>query len=340
MKAFQIGDQTGIASLIQVERPAPVAGPGQTVLKVAAACLNHRDLKIIFGGYGPRKPAETTPCSDGVGEVIAVGEGVTGLAVGDRALCGHFVTWLDGVFTPTAFSVDLGVNANGWLAEQIVAPAAALVKLPASVSDAQAAPLPSAGLTAWNALVEVGKIKAGDIVLALGTGGVAIFALQIAKMHGAKVVITSSSDDKLAIAKSLGADVTINYAKRPDWAAAMLEETGGQGADIVVETGGGATLSQSVAAAAPNARIAIIGSLSGSFGGDIPNFASLIGKNIILKGIAAGNRRMLADLVRAAAQNGLTPPIDKVFAFADAPAAYAYLQSGAHLGKVMVEVGG
>jgi NADPH:quinone reductase-like Zn-dependent oxidoreductase len=339
MKAYEIGDQQGVASLTLVDKPAPVCGPGQAVLKVRAVCLNHRDLKVVAGEYGPRRPETRTPGSDGVGEVIAVGEGVTQVKVGDRATCGHFVTWLGGAFTPAAFGVDLGISIDGWLAEEVVIPAAALVKVPDSLTDAQAAPLPSAGLTAWNALVEVGKIKAGDLVLALGTGGVSIFALQIAKLHGAKVAITSSSDEKLAKAKALGADFTINYKTRPDWAAALAEATGGRGADIVVETGGGETLTQSITAAAPNARIVLIGSLSGSFSGDLPNFASMIGKNITMKGIAAGSRQMLEDFIKAADAGGIEPEIDRRFPFSEAPAAYAYLKTGGHLGKVMIEFG-
>jgi NADPH:quinone reductase-like Zn-dependent oxidoreductase len=339
MKAFQIGDQQGLASLTLVDKPEPVCGPGQALLRVLAVGLNHRDLKVLSGEYGPRRPVDRTPGSDGVGEVIAVGEGVTQVKVGDRAICGHFVSWLDGAFSPAVFGVDLGLSFDGWLAERVVIPAAALVKVPGALSDLAAAPLPSAGLTAWNAIVEVGKVKAGDLVLALGTGGVSMFALQIAKMNGAQVAITSSSDEKLEKARALGADFAINYAKRPDWAAALAEATGNQGADIIVETGGTATLSQSITAAAPNGRIIMIGSLSGGFAGDLPNLASMIGKNLILKGIAAGNRRMLAELVRAAQTARLEPQIDRVFAFEDAPAAYAYLKSGGHLGKVMIQVG-
>jgi len=336
MKAYQIGDQQGLASLSLVEKPAPDCGPGEAVLKVSAVCLNHRDLKILSGEYGPRKPHDRTPCADGVGEVIAVGAGVTQVKVGDRATCTHFVTWLDGAFSPSVFGVDLGVSKDGWLAEQLVIPASALVKVPDALSDAQAAPLPAAGVTAWHAVAEFGRVKAGDLVLVLGTGGVSIFALQVAKMSGAQVAVTSSSDDKLAKARALGADFTVNYKSRPDWAAALLEQTGQRGADIVVETGGGLTLTQSITAAAPNGRIGLIGSLSGSFGGDIPNFASIIGKNLTLQGIAVGSRRMLESLTRAAAISGLTPPIDRVFTFDDAPAAYAYLKAGEHLGKVMI----
>jgi NADPH:quinone reductase-like Zn-dependent oxidoreductase len=340
MKAYQIGDQTGPAGLTLVDRPDLVCGPDEAVLRVSAVCLNHRDLKVASGEYGARRPPERTPGSDGVGEVIAVGAHVTSVKVGDRATCGHFVTWLDGAFSPAAFAVDLGVATDGWLAEQVKAPAAALVKVPGTLSDAQVAPLPSAGLTAWHALVEVGKIKSGDLVLLLGTGGVSIFALQIAKMHGAVVAITSSSDEKLQKARALGADILINYAVRPDWSAALLELTAGRGADIVVETGGSETLGQSIVAAGPNGRIVIIGSLSGGFAVNLPNFASVIGKNLTLRGIAAGNRKMLADFVKAADANALKPEISRIFAFSKAREAYDYLRGGAHLGKVMIDVSG
>jgi NADPH:quinone reductase-like Zn-dependent oxidoreductase len=340
MKAYRIGDQRGVASLTLVDKPDPVPGPGQAIVRVGAVCLNHRDLKVIAGDYGPRRPADRTPGSDGVGVVVAVGAGVGNVAVGDRVTCAHFVTWLDGAFSPSVFGVDLGVSLDGWLAEQVAIPAAALVKVPAALSDAQAAPLPSAGVTAWHAVVGTGRVKAGDLVLALGTGGVAMFALQLARMHGAKVAITSSSDEKLSMARAMGADFAVNYRTRPDWGAALLEATGGRGADIILETGGGATLSQSIIAAAPNGRIVLIGSLSGGFAGDIPNFASMIGKNLVMKGIAAGSRRMLEDLVRAAEADAMTPRIDRSFAFADAPAAYAYLQSGAHMGKILIDLSG
>jgi NADPH:quinone reductase-like Zn-dependent oxidoreductase len=337
MKAYQIGDQQGLASLTLVDRPSPAVGPGQALLRVSAVCLNHRDLKILSGEYGPRKPEDRIPCADGVGVLIAVGDGVTSVKVGDRASCTHFVTWIDGAFAPSIFGVDLGVSMDGWLAEEIVLPAAALVKIPDALSDEQVAALPAAGVTAWNTVVELGRVKAGDLVLALGTGGVSIVALQIAKLNGAQVAITSSSDEKLEKARALGADFTINYKTRPDWAAALLEQTGQRGADIIVETGGGATLTQSIAAAAPNARIGLIGSLSGSFSGDI-NIGAAIGKNLVMKGMVVGSRRMFEDLLRAAAIFGMKPPIDRIFAFDDAPAAYDYLKGGEHIGKVMIKL--
>lgn len=336
MKAYQIGDQSGIGALAMVERAEPVAAPGTVVVRPRAVCLNHRDLKIISGEYGARRPSERTPVSDGVGEIVALGEGVTGLAVGDRVTAAHFVSWLGGPFSPSAFALDLGVTLDGWLAERIVIPANALVKLPDTLTDRQAAPLPAAGLTAWNAVVEVGQVKASDTVLVLGTGGVSIFALQIAKMHGARVVVTSSSDEKLEQARGLGADVTINYRTTPDWEKAVVEATGG--ADIIVETGGQATLSQSIAAAAPNGRIVIIGALAGATSPGLPNFGTIIGKNLTLRGIAEGSRAMLADFAAAAAANGLEPVINKVFSFDQAADAYAYLQQGDHVGKVMIEL--
>lgn len=336
MKAFEIGAQDGIGALRSTERPDPVAGPGDAVLRVRAAALNHRDLLVVSGGYGARRPETRIPVSDGVGEVIAVGAGVTAVAIGDRAICAHFVSWAGGAFAMSAFGHDLGITHDGWLAEQIVIPAASLVRIPDSLTDEQAVALPAAGLTAWNALVEVGRIRAGDLVLALGTGGVSIFALQIAKLHGACVAITSSSDDKLSLARSLGADITINYRDTPDWPAALMTQTGGTGADIIVETGGFATLPQSIAAAAVNGRIALIGALAGPPSAGLPNFSTIIGKNLTLRGITEGSRAMLAAFVRAVDAGSMKPVIDRSFAFADAPEAYSHLQSGAHLGKVMI----
>lgn len=336
MKFYEIGSQTEMAGLRQVDRPELIPLPGEAVLKVRAVCLNHRDMLVLEGRYGAKRPDTRVPVSDGIGEVIAIGEGVTGITVGDRVTCAHFATWLDGPFAMSAFGHDLGITHDGWLAEQIKVPAAALVRIPDSLSDEQVVALPAAGVTAWNAVVAFGQVKPGDTILALGTGGVAIFALQIAKLAGARVVITSSSDEKLARARELGADVTINYRTTPEWGAAVVAQTGG--ADIVVETGGFATMSQSIAAAAVNGRIAIIGALGGPAEQGLPNFSTIIGKNLTLHGIAEGSRAMLAGLVDAAATGGLMPVIDREFAFADAGDAYAYLKTGEHLGKVMIRL--
>jgi len=338
MQCFEIGDQSGLDSLRASRREKLQPGPGEAIVRVSAACLNHRDLLVLQGGYGPRRPTDRIPTSDGVGEVQSVGEGVSQVKPGTRVISGHFCTWIDGAFAPSVFGADLGITRDGWLAEEIRVPANALVAMPDVVTDAQAAALSAAGLTAWNALVEVGRIKAGDLVLVLGTGGVSILALQIAKMHGARVAITSSSDQKLEAVRQLGADITINYRTEPDWEKALLAQTGQAGADIVVETGGFATLGRSITAAAANARIVLIGALAGAPSGALPNFSTIIGKNLTLRGITAGNRRMLSDLVAAVAANALQPLIGRTFPFDEAHRAYACLKEGAHVGKVMIKM--
>jgi NADPH:quinone reductase-like Zn-dependent oxidoreductase len=338
MKAYQIGPQTGLDSLHLVERADPVAGPGEVIVRVTAVCLNHRDLLVLRGKYGALRPETRVPVSDGVGVIKSVGAGVTAVAPGDRVACPHFVSWIGGDFSPAAFGADLGVSLDGWLAEKIAVPAAALVKIPDAISDDDAATLSAAGLTAWQSVVEVGEVKPGQTVLTLGTGGVSLFALQIAKLAGARVAITSSSDAKLAKARELGADIVVNYRTTPDWPAAVLASTGGRGADVVLETGGAATLPQSIAAAAPNGKVMLIGALAGPSDAP-PLLGPIIGKNLGLKGITAGSREMFARFVAAAASSGMKPVIDRSFAFAEAPAAYAYLDSAAHMGKVMIRVG-
>ena len=337
MKAYQIGPQTGLASLTATNRPDPVPGAGEAVLKVRLVALNNRDLQVLEGRYGAKKPDERIPGSEGVGEVVALGEGAAGIAVGDRAVFAHFVNWLGGDFAGTHFGADYGMTHDGWLAEYIKVPATALVKVPDGVSDELAGTLASSALTAWNAVVEVGKVKAGDTVLALGTGGVAIWALQIAKAAGARTVITSSSDEKLALARALGADITINYRTHPDWAAEVVKATGGAGADIVVETGGQAGLANSINAAATNGRIVLI-AVGPAPDAPLPNFGAIIGKNLVIKGIAEGSRAMLAGLLRAVAANDIKPVIDCSFTFDQAAEAYAHLASASHVGKVVIKV--
>lgn len=336
MKAYEIGAQDGISALTEVTRPDPVAGPGEAVLKVRLIGLNNRDVQVIEGRYGAKKAPERVPTSEGVGEVVALGEGASGLSVGDRAVFTHFVTWLDGPFAMSAFGHDVGITHDGWLAEYVKVPASALVRVPDELSDEQVAPLASAAVTAWNAVVAVGQVKPGDLVLALGTGGVAIWALQIAKAHGAQVAITSSSDDKLELARKLGADFTVNYSTHPDWAAELLRQTGGRGADIIAETGGQGTLPLSINAAGANGRIVLIA--VGSADGPLPNYGGIIGKNLVIRGIAEGSRAMLAGLVDCIARNGIQPVIDRTFSFDQAREAYAHLKSGGHVGKVLIRV--
>jgi NADPH:quinone reductase-like Zn-dependent oxidoreductase len=336
-RAWQLGEQMGVESLRLAARSLSDPGPGEALIEVRACGLNHRDLFVAAGTYGGAKPPERVPVGDGAGVVLAVGEGVTGVKPGDRVTAPHFSAWIDGDYRPDAFAADFGVTRDGWLAEGMLAPAAALVRIPDYLSFEEAAAFPAAGITAWTVIHNLGHAAPGDTVLALGTGGVSIFALQIAKMHGARMVITSSSDEKLAVAKALGADIGINYSREPEWDRAVLEATGGRGADIIVETVGLSTLARSINCCAPNARIGLLGSLAPA--PEQPaNLYRLVGKNAILKGITSGSRRMLEDLLRAAEINRLRPNLDRVFPFAQAREAYRYLDSGAHIGKIIISL--
>ncbi len=333
MKAWEIGERQGsVDSLRLVERPEPEPAPGEALVRIRASALNYRDHMIINLIDSAPKTAGRIPLSDGAGEVVAVGEGVDSVRPGDRVMVSFFTGWLDGPLQPSHFGTDLGGGCDGTLAELALFPAASLVAVPDSLSDEEAACLPCAALTAWVSLVEFGRMKAGDTVLLLGTGGVSIFGLQFARMMGADAVVTSSSDEKLARARALGAARGINYVRDPAWGRTVAEETGG--ADLIIETGGAATLAQSIEAAAFNARIALIGMLGGV--GIESDPLALIWKNLHLKGILVGSRRSLEEMTKAVAQNGLRPVIDRRFPFAEAPAAYRHLAAGAHVGKVVI----
>ncbi len=339
MKAFHIGPQTGINSLVRVEVQEPVAGPGQVVVWPTMVSLINRDAQILKGIYAGKLPENRIPVSEGVGIIASVGEGVVDFQVGDRVIASHFPTWLDGSFSASFFTHDVGVTHDGWLAERILLPAASLIKVPEEFEDKDVAGLSSVALTAWNALVQVGRVKAGELVLCLGTGGVSMAALQIAKMNGAKVAITSSSDEKLDIARKLGADITINYVKQADWADALHQKTDGRGADIIIETGGQDTLGRSIEAAAPNGVIAVIGVTPGA-NSPIPFYASLILKNVTIRGIANGSRAMFQDLLRAMAQHKIKTLEARTFSFDDAPEAYVYFEKAKHIGKVFIQLDG
>ncbi len=272
--------------------------------------------------------------------MIAAGEGVTGLERGDRVIAPHFLTWLDdAAYSPAVFAQDMGVTADGWLAERILLPAAAALQVPASVPDTTAASLAVVGATVWHAMVAFGGASASSLVLAQGTGGVSVFALLLAKALGARFAITSSSDAKLERARALGADITINYRTRPDWSAALIEATGGRGADVVVDTLGFAALGETLGACAPNARIGTLGALAGA-PQDTASVSqgALIGKNAAIKGIASGSRAMLEAAVRVVADAGIVIPVDREFAFEDAPSAFACLDAGGHFGKIVVRL--
>ncbi|MBL8644901.1 MAG: NAD(P)-dependent alcohol dehydrogenase [Rhodospirillaceae bacterium] len=333
MKVWEIGPQTGIDSLRTATRTPPETSPGHAIIKVHASALNHRDLMLTAKRYGGSKPENRVPLSDGAGEVIAIGEGVTNVKIGDRVVANMFANWIDGPWVPGLFSADYGNTRDGWAAERISAPAASLSKVPGHLSWEEAATLASAGVTAWNTLNVLGRMKAGDTVLVLGTGGVSIFGLQLAKAGGAKVIVTSSSDEKLAKAKALGADILINYKKTPDWEKEVLKATGGYGADIILETVGTASLTKSLQAAAFCARVGLIGGLDVS---QPPQIFPLVAKNVILGGITVGSREMLDDMLAAIDAEKIKPVVDKVFAFDDLPKAYTYLQSASHFGKIVI----
>lgn len=337
MKVYEVGDQNGIDSLRTTNRDEPTAAPGQAVVKFHANSLNYRDYMMLNEYMGP-KPETLIPVSDGAGEVVAVGDGVSNVSVGDRICISFFSGWMDGPFGPQYFGSDLGGGTDGTLAEMGAFPADALVKLPDSWSYAEGACLPCAGVTAWNAIVEAGGAKAGDTILLLGTGGVSIFGVQIAEAIGADSVITSSSDKKLAKAKALGATHGVNYKTSDNWAKAVLEATGGKGADVVVETGGPGSLEGSFEAAAFNGRVGLIGGLAGAAEGPL-NTMPLVGKNLNLRGITVGSTKMLQNLANTMAEKDLKPVIDKEFAFDEAADAFRHMESQAHLGKIVINHG-
>jgi NADPH:quinone reductase-like Zn-dependent oxidoreductase len=318
------------------ELPEPSPGPGQVTVRVRATALNYRDLMVASGRYGGPVPLPLIPLSDGAGEIATVGEGVTHWAPGDRVAGTFFQTWQTGPIRREAFQAALGGSVNGMLAEIVALPAAGVIAVPAHLSVEEAATLPCAALTAWNALVTSGKVAADHTVLVLGTGGVSLFALQFAKLHGARVIVTSRSDAKLARAQALGADATINYRTTPDWDQEVFRLTGQAGVDHIVEVGGTATFPKSLRALALGGTISVIGGVSG-FGSQVP-LTDILGKSALLRGIYVGNRDMFEAMNRAITRHQLKPVVDRVFPFAEAPAAYRYQGSGAHFGKVVIRL--
>lgn len=317
----------GVQGLEIRERADPSPGPGQIAVRVGATSLNFRDLLLS------RSANERIPLSDGAGTVIALGEGVDSIAVGDSVSGCFFQGWLDGRIEAKYHDAALGGSIDGMLAEIVVLPADGVVMSPRNWTDQQSATLPCAGLTAWNALVEGQQIRAGSTVLLLGTGGVSVFGLQFAKLMGARAIITSSSDEKLERMSALGADTTINYRSNEDWQSAVLDATGGVGADLVIEVGGGATLQKSMACTRFGGEIALIGMVSGQ--ADVNPFP-LLARSANLRGVYVGSRRMFTEMVAAIDANGMEPVIDQVFAFDDAQSAYRHLRAQEHVGKVVI----
>lgn len=326
----------GLEALAQVTRPDPVPGAGQVVVRVRAVSLNYRDTLIVNGRYlGPMPAVEVVPLSDGAGEVVAVGSGVTRCKIGDRVAGTFFLGWNDGPPTADEHPGRGASGDDGMLAELVLSSEQDLVQIPEHLNFQQAATLPCAGVTAWHALVEASAIRPGQTVLVMGSGGVSIFALQFAKAAGATVIMTSSSDPKLEWGQAMGADHLINYKRTPDWDVEVLRITHGRGVDCVVEVGGMGTLAKSMNVVAHGGRIEFIGVLTQ---GVDANPWPLLRKTATLHGIYVGSRGMFEAMNRALAANRIVPVIDKVFPFAQAVEAYRHLASGAHFGKVVIEV--
>ena len=336
MKVYAITDGFGLDNLRQVERTQPEPGPGQVLLKIMAAALNYRDLLVIKGAYNPKMPLPRVPCSDAVGEVVALGAGVSRVKAGQRVAGIFMPGWLEGELDDAKAKTALGGSVDGLLAEYAILDEDAVVPVPVHLSDEEAATLPCAAVTAWNGLVVSGGVKPGDTVLIQGTGGVSLFAMQFAKMAGARVIATSSSDDKLTRVKAMGAAEGINYRSVVEWGDEVRKRTGGRGVDHVIEVGGAGTLAQSLRAVRTAGHIALIGVLSGY--GQV-NPLPILMKGVRVTGIYVGSRAMFEAMNRAIALAEMRPVVDRVFGFADAVAAFRHLESGAHLGKVVIRVG-
>lgn len=338
MKAYELVEGCdSLEGMKPVERPDPEPGKGEILVRMRAASLNYRDQSVLTGNYyGGKVKRNTIPLSDGAGEVIGVGEGVTRFQEGDRIAGTFFQGWIEG--PPRAvFPTALGAPADGTLAELKVFDEDDAVKIPSHLSFEEAAALPCAGVTAWNGLMVTGKpVQPGDTVLVLGTGGVSMLALQFAKAAGARVIGTSSSDDKLERARELGLDEGINYKSVENWDEGVRKLTGNLGVDCVVEVGGIGTLTRSMRSVGPGGKIALIGVLSGREGDTNPY--TLMRKGAGLHGIFVGNRAMFEDMNRAMEINAIKPSIDKIFPFEEAKQAYKYHQSQAHFGKVIISV--
>ena len=333
MRVFQIEGDWGMDHLKLSTRPEPEAGPGQVLVKMTASSLNYRDLVVPNRGYGNHTGTlPLIPVSDGVGVVSAIAPGVTRVAVGDRVCPTFFQNWISGEPDLERLTRSLGGPIDGTMTDVMCLPEDGVTKVPAHLSDLEAATLPCAALTAWSALVTCGNIRPGDRVLVQGCGGVALFAVAFAKLLGAHVTVISSSEERLERVKQLGADAGINYRSTPEWAKATRDITAGRGYDLILELGGEKTLPQSLRCIRPGGTVAMIGILSGS--AMATSLGLIITRQVRLQGVTVGHRDGFEAMVRAIDQHRLKPVVDRVFPFEELKEAMAYLKTGAQFGKV------
>lgn len=333
MKVWSI-TSFGVDKLQQIEAPGRDPAAHEVLVKVHAVSLNYRDLLMVKGHYNPKMALPRIPCSDGAGEVIAVGEGVSRWKVGDRVAGIFFQSWIAGRASKTRQRGALGGDVDGMLAQQVILHEEGLVAVPQHLTYEEASTLPCAGLTAWNAVMTVAQTKPGDTVLIQGTGGVSLFALQFAKLAGARVLGTSGSDEKLERAREFGLDSGLNYKKTPDWSKWAFDETGGDGVDLVVEVGGAGTFQQSLQAVGIGGTVATIGILSGI---EQPlQITPILHKQINVQGIYVGSRDQFEEMNRAISLNRLKPVVDEVFPFAAAREALKTMEAATHFGKIVI----
>ncbi len=341
MYAYQIR-QFGVDQLEPVKLPMLQIAPGMVLMRVHAVSLNYRDLMMVSGTYNPKMELPRIPCSDGAGEIVAIGDGVSRVKVGDR-VCGIFMQqWLDGPLTAVKSKAALGGDVDGMLAEYVLLDQDGVVSFPKHLSYEGAATLPCAGVTAWNALHHAGETAhpalVGDTIVIQGTGGVSIFALQFAKLLGARVIGTSSSEEKLSRARALGLDAGCNYKGRPEWSKWVSEVTDGLGADRIIEVGGAGTFGQSLRAARFGGVVTQIGVLAGGATSDPFLFTTILHKQICVQGISVGSRAMFEEMNAAIATVEMHPVVDRVFPFDQVREAFLYMQSASHFGKIVIRI--
>ncbi len=337
MRAMEIAGGWGLKNISAVIRPDPVAGPGEIVIAMKALSVNPRDSVIATGGYGRLASLPLVPLCDGAGVIVDVGSDVTGFAMGDLVCPAYSRTWLHGTISRESYPGALGMAVDGTAQELFLTPAEGVVHAPGHLDAREAATLACAAVTAWNAVVEQGNVRANHRVLIQGTGGVALFGLQFAKMHGAETIVISSSDEKLERVIAMGADHTINYRSTPGWEKSVRELTDGAGVDNIVEVGGTGTLAKSLSCVAPSGSISVIGILDG-IAGEI-NLGQMVTRNIRLQGITVGSRDMFQKMNRAMEIHRTRPTVDAaVFGFEEVGEALAALPAGRHFGKLVCDV--